>query len=552
MKLSSKIRLRKTEFVPGERNLIASAAALGARASCPLLVSSKLRRLIAFTFVAALLSLNCAAPAYAEETRAAYSESSTKSSDINDDAHDDDDDDDDEEREKSGKPDTPPDDAPAATAVTEAAKPVSAEKTVDSGSTAGKPEVNEKSSAAKSNTSERHTNPGKFPEGFSPSFYIDSKYSKKILEKTDAVVCKRLFSKRLADTVWKDALKRQYETIVDSKNLRDLGLAMSVPFAALKSSHCNFVTINDEMYHFLHSLFSDFNKKLNKGKIDYVGFVTGSAGFDDNQVRYVLTDSPAAKAGIEIGDRILKVNGIDYVGYANIIGTFGKTLSVQINRQDDSKTVSIKPDKVDLYSAYVEATRKSARVEHVNGKNIGYVHVWCGGRKNSEALNEILEDKLVNTDGLIFDLRDGYGGNSLSDLDRFYRDPKAYPDFDTVNRNGKRRISRYYYDKPVVAIINGGSRSGKELLSFSLKRTGRAKLIGTKTAGAVLAGSLSPIDEKTTAYIAVLDGTIGGVRLEGIGVAPDIEIDNPSRTQAGYDKQVTLARDTLLELIKSN
>jgi carboxyl-terminal processing protease len=389
------------------------------------------------------------------------------------------------------------------------------------------------------------------PTALPGSFYVDSTYNRKILNSVDEAVKKRFYDPVVANSVWKQALEEQQGAILKSKTLAELGASMSVAFAALHSSHCNFVTVNDEMYHFLHALFSDFNKKLNKGKVDYVGFVTGIPPFGGKQVRYVLDGSPAARAGLQIGDHVLKVNGIDYVGYSNFFGTAGSSSTITIRRNDTTKDISIKPEKRDLYSAYVNATRKSVRLEKIDGKTIGYVHVWCGGRRSYEALDEILEEKLRDTDGLILDLRDGYGGNSLSDLDRFYRTPKAYPDFVTVDRNGKENISRYYYDKPIVALINDGSRSGKELISFSLKRTGRAKLVGTKTAGAVLAGSITPLDEKCTAYIAVLDGTIGGVRLEGVGVSPDIEIENKTNDQAGYNMQLATAREVLMNMLKT-
>lgn len=388
------------------------------------------------------------------------------------------------------------------------------------------------------------------PSALPQSFYVDGVYNKMILERVDEAVSKRFYDPVAAKSIWKEALKKQHDSIVNSKTLAELGASMSVAFSSLNSSHCNFVTINDEMYHFLHALFSDFNKKLTKGKVDYVGFVTGTRPYADNQVRYILDGSPAAKAGLQIGDHILKVNGLGYVGYSNFFDTAGSNSALTIERDGITKVISIKPEKADLYSAYVKATRKSVTVTTIDGKKIGYVHVWCGGRRSYEALDEIMEEKLGDTDGLILDLRDGYGGNSLTDLDRFYRDPKAYPDFVTVSRDGKKNVSRYYYDKPIVAMINDGSRSGKELVSFSLKRTGRAKLVGTKTAGAVVAGSISPIDEKCTAYIAVLDGTIGGVRLEGVGVTPDVEIENKSLDQSGYERQLEVARETLMEMLK--
>jgi carboxyl-terminal processing protease len=391
---------------------------------------------------------------------------------------------------------------------------------------------------------------GKPPEGLPPSFYVDLAFNQKVIDKVDALVNKRLYSKKLAQTAWKDGLQKNREAILNSKSLRDLSISMGAAIGELKSSHCNFVTANDEMFHFLHALFSDFNKKMSKGKIDYVGFVTGGAPFEDDQVRYILDSGPAAKGGLRIGDHVLKVNGHPYVGYLNFLDTAGKNTVLTVNRNGESKSITIKPEKDDLYTAYCDAMKKSVRIEQEGNKKIGYVHVWSGGKRSFEALDEIMEDKLGTTDGLIFDLRDGYGGNSLNDLDRFYRPAKAYPNFETVDRNGKKNIARYFYDKPIVAIINGGSRSGKELLSFSFKRTGRAKLVGTNTAGAVLAGSLFKVDDKASLYLAVLDGTVDGTRLEGVGVAPDLVVDNASHDQVGYEKQFAVAKETLLELIK--
>lgn len=456
--------------------------------------------------------------------------------------------------------------------------------------------------------------------GLPSSFYVTPDYNKSTIDEVDKIVSKELYSAKLSKTVWPQALKDNRSEIVNSKNLQELSASVGKTVAALKSSHCQFATPNDETYHFLHALFGSFNKKLSLGKSDFTGFVTGTLGFADNQVRYVLDGSPAEKAGIRIGDKIESVNGNEYVGYSNFAGTSGAMQKLIIERDGKKINVNLKPEKVDFYSAYVEAMKKSARIikeedddnwtivavkpdskdsRAMNGsskdastkdalerdgstkdasskvaspkdapqkdgdskktadtssgqkagtkqkkkraKTIGYVHVWCGGSLSHEALDEIMDEKLGDTDGLIFDLRDGYGGNGLEDLDRFYRREDEYPIFKTVYRDGKSVNYKYYYDKPIVAIINNGSRSGKELLAFSLKTTGRAKLVGGTTAGAVLGGRLFPINDRASLYLAIFDGTIGGVRIEGVGVSPDVEVLNTDHSQAGADKQFRTA-----------
>lgn len=436
--------------------------------------------------------------------------------------------------------------------------------------------------------------------GLPTNFYVTSDYNKSTIDDVDKIITRELYNAKLSKTVWPGALKDNRSEIINSKNLQELSANVGKVVGALKSSHCQFATPNDETYHFLHALFGSFNKKLSLGKSDFTGFVTGSLGFADNQVRYVLDDSPAQKAGIRIGDKIESVNGNAYVGYSNFAGTSGAIQKLIVERDGKKINVNLKPEKVDFYSAYVNAMKKSARImeeedddsasvptssesmstiyasakdtsaraaeskkelsakgspksstkqKKKKTKSIGYVHVWCGGSLSHEALDEIMEEKLADTDGLIFDLRDGYGGNGLEDLDRFYREEHAYPIFKTVYRDGKTVNYKYYYDKPIVAIINNGSRSGKELLAFSLKRTGRAKLVGGTTAGAVLGGRLFPINDRASLYLAIFDGTIGGVRIEGAGVCPDVEVLNTDHSQAGADKQFQSALQELKKML---
>jgi carboxyl-terminal processing protease len=158
----------------------------------------------------------------------------------------------------------------------------------------------------------------------------------------------------------------------------------------------------------------------------------------------------------------------------------------------------------------------------------------------------LLSDKLRDSKGLIFDMRDGYGGAFFDDLDYFFRPPKAYPTMTVYDRSGKRHSRYLFYDKPVVALINGGSRSGKELLSFALKQSGRAKLVGETTAGMVLGGRLFDINDRCALYLAVQGVEIDGQVLEGKGVRPDVEVKLPCVEKGLKDSQLEEARNILI------
>lgn len=376
---------------------------------------------------------------------------------------------------------------------------------------------------------------------------LDKAYCQKILDNVDKKISKSIYSDKLADEVWPKSLAQNKERILASKNLVELQENISAALLPLNCSHLNFVTKNDPMMFYLMALFGDIQKINRELKEVYTGFVTGGAGFASERVRYVVDNSPAAKSGICIGDRILKVDNEPYIGLLNFYPK--QKQIVEIEREGHKLKVSLIPVMANYYDQYNEAMEKSARLINENGKNIGYVHVWGGGSPTHNVLDLVMSHKLQNADGLILDMRDGYGGNSLDDLDRFFRQAENYPDFEAITRKGKKQSIRYVFEKPVVVLINKGSRSGKEILAYTLKKTKRAKLIGDTTGGAVLGGSFHYIDNNCALYLPIIDVKIDGIRIEGVGVEPDIRLENKGQNQEGYDKQLSEAKRILLDEI---
>ncbi len=374
---------------------------------------------------------------------------------------------------------------------------------------------------------------------------------RKALDKVDELVKNRFYNKSIATTEWPKYIAEHRDEILASKNLIELSERINAAIKTLKSSHCEFVTVNDETYYFLRSIFSAFGKKDKAPPIDFVGAITGGVNCSHNKVRFVLDGSPAQKSGVQIGDEIVSVEGRPYVGQLSFANMSGKEIKISLVRKGQMRTVSLKPLLRDDYGEFVAAVKNSARTFSVPGATLGYVHLWSGGPLAHQALFEVLDGKVGYTDGLILDLRGGYGANSTSDLDFFYRQPSNYPAMVSIDRKGGRHYAKEYYDKPVVALIDGGARSGKEILAYSLKKSGRAKLVGERTAGACVAGTIIPIDSKMALYLAVFDVEVGGVRLEGMGVAPDEEVVSGC-SQEGWDRQLAVATKRLVEQLKRN
>jgi carboxyl-terminal processing protease len=89
-------------------------------------------------------------------------------------------------------------------------------------------------------------------------------------------------------------------------------------------------------------------------------------------------------------------------------------------------------------------------------------------------------------------------------------------------------------------LVNGGTRSCKEVLAFGFKKYRLGEVIGTRTEGAVLAATAFLIGEGLL-LLAVDDVLVDGERLEGVGVAPTIEVQPGSALLGGMDPQLSRA-----------
>ena len=108
-------------------------------------------------------------------------------------------------------------------------------------------------------------------------------------------------------------------------------------------------------------------------------------------------------------------------------------------------------------------------------------------------------------------------------------------------RNEEPRVFDPQWRKPVVLLVDGSARSGKEVLAHGFKTYGIGPVVGERTAGAVVAGRAILLSDWSFLYLAVLDVRIDGERLEGRGVEPDVAVARPIPYAAGADPQLERA-----------
>lgn len=260
-------------------------------------------------------------------------------------------------------------------------------------------------------------------------------------------------------------------------------------------------------------------------------------------VRHVFAGGPAARAGVLRGDRIVSVEGRPVRPGAPFDGRAGKATRLTIERARGAAplTLTVTPRRINPKAEWLEVQRGSSRIIEHQGRRVAYQHLYsCAGTEHQELLHESLTGTFASADALVIDFRDGWGGCNPDFLDLFN---PLVPFFTSVDRQGQRSTRATTWRKPLVLLVNGNARSGKEMVAFALKKHQRATLVGQRTAGAVLAGAPLPLSNGDLLYLAVSDVEVDGVRLEGAGVPVDVEVPDALPYAAGKDPQLDKALD---------
>jgi carboxyl-terminal processing protease len=321
-----------------------------------------------------------------------------------------------------------------------------------------------------------------------------------------------------------ESLLKKYEPLAEAAT-DDVGFEDQVEkmIHEFGDSHFDFYTKADLGYYMMDGLAQGHNAE----KAPMVGawFRSTPAGYT---VQMVLENSEAFKVGLHQGDRIVSADGEPFSPITSFLGKDGKKVSLSVKRGDSSFTVSVTPEEERPMEAFLKATRDSARIIDAGGKKYAYVHLWTQANDEfKSALANLVAGKFANTDGFILDIRDGFGGRPEGYGDPFFR-PDVNINWDYVSM---KDTEHFGYGKPLVLLINGGSRSAKEIFSYIMKASKRATLIGSTTAGNVLGTSPRRIAPWAILELPMVDVSVNGVRLEKNGVTPNIAVPD------GYDSE---------------
>jgi len=370
------------------------------------------------------------------------------------------------------------------------------------------------------------------------------------------IVRDRFYDRELRRLDWNAIGDRYRPLVASAPSDRERAAVINRMLGELHASHTGYFTPADTGYYDLADIFSrslrrEIESAFPNGRVAYTGIGVFTRDIDGKTfVSGVLNGLPADEAGLLVGDELIAADGAPFEPVESFADKSGRkvTLTIRRSRDGDPQRLTVVPERIEPNAAFLDAMRASTKVIERGGVRIGYIHVWSYAREDYQGLlaEQISTGPLKDADALIWDLRDGWGGAVPDYLDIF--NARA-PTMVTTDRGGGHSVVNAKWRKPAALLINGGTRSGKEVLAYGFKKYGYGPVIGTRSAGALLAARAFLLDGGGLLLLPVEDVAVDGERLEGRGVTPTIEVPFEIPYAAGADPQLEHAIDELARTV---
>jgi carboxyl-terminal processing protease len=348
-----------------------------------------------------------------------------------------------------------------------------------------------------------------------------------------------------------DFIQRRYVEEVDPQTVFEG--AMNGMFGALGDPYSSFLP---------ESEMADLNDTT-QGSFGGVGlYITAGDPQPDGKMRYVevaapMEDTPGWRAGINPGDRILKIGEDSTDGLsmnevlARLRGAPGQPVQVLISR---GETLEF---PVTIIRAVIEVpTTKFAMIGET-----GYLKLLTFTPMTVErARDALVSFRTGNYKSLVVDLRNNYGGllKSAVDICDLFLDSgvvvstksRVSSENTVFNARGSTLVPA---DIPVIVLINRGSASASEIVAGALKDRGRAYLVGEKSYGKGSVQQVYPLGNSGFKLTTARYYTPSNVNIDKIGIPPDREVKYPEFTEKDAEAlNNVLKAHRIVDYVKGN
>ena len=295
----------------------------------------------------------------------------------------------------------------------------------------------------------------------------------------------------------------------------------------------------------------DMDSYLDDTMGNFVGigiYMIKNTKYDKIQVLSTIKGSPAEEAGIQSGDLILSVDGIEYkaddmTAVSNKIkGEEGTKVTIELLRGSEN----IK----------YELTRSKVKVNQVEGKvlsnDIGYIKFTSFDETTAEDFKKQYQELAKkNIKSLIIDLRNNGGGivDQALEIADYIADKDSVLLYE-VDKNNKETVRKAKTDPiinmPIVILTNENTASASEILAGALKDLGKAKTVGTTTYGKGVIQQILKLNDGSGLKITIEEyQTPNKNKINKVGIEPDEKVELPDSVESIFT--IKESEDTQLQ-----
>ena len=266
--------------------------------------------------------------------------------------------------------------------------------------------------------------------------------------------------------------------------------------------------------------------------------------------------SPAAKAGMKIGDKVTKVDKTDII-------PLNATETVNLLKGKQGTKVDVEVVREGVKNPFtVTIVRDTIKLEMVESKmlqdQIGYVSLLKFGNHTGAELKKHIEQlQAQGMKGLILDLRSNPGGSlkEAQDISSLFltQDLVVYLKYKNGQETRYNRTMPSLGNFPLIILVNGGSASASEIVTGAIKDYKRGTIIGQKTFGKGIVQEVIPLEGGDAIKLTVAQYfTPNGNYIHEKGIEPDIKVDMEEVLSIkGYANDSEEARENRMKEIRT-
>lgn len=250
----------------------------------------------------------------------------------------------------------------------------------------------------------------------------------------------------------------------------------------------------------------------------------------------VYVASPAHMAGLQVGDRLLAVDGVEVSGLSLdkvvllIRGPLGTPVQVDVQRGSGEKL------SLSIVRQRVETPSLSSQLL---SDGIGYIRIYLFGARTGEELARAIQElQGQHASALVLDLRGNGGGltgGAIDVLRRLLGHGIAFRELrrGAVEQRHAIPFGEPLVDWPLAVLLDGGTASAAEMVAAAIRDYERGVLIGQRTFGKGSVQGMYQLSDGSSLHITISHWlSAKGYLIDGVGLEPDIAVAPSSVAEA--------------------